>query len=272
MITISKYDERPGVSVSPRESDCAQGWGEVLDVLKERKDARRIAIECFHGVQLEPLKRELVAKLGAELVLESSDALLLAAEIDAKFAAGLTDDPVFGYLTKPKLEEYFDAMKIAEARVKAASTEGRVVAIGIGASLMIDWDLLIYVDVPLGDPDAAAPRTGAEPGHGQRDGAAVVCSTSVRSFWIGARWREKHELFKRVDFWIDGNLVRRAKDDQRRRDAGGAGQTVPQPFLPCRISIRDPGAASGCDGNSTFPGPSNYAWCFNACPKRTAWS
>ena len=55
-----------------------------------------MAIECYPGVQLEPLRRELVAGLKPELVVESAEAMLLPEAIEAKFAPMLGDDPVFG--------------------------------------------------------------------------------------------------------------------------------------------------------------------------------
>ena len=80
------FDKHPAVAISQTESDCALGWSEILDHLHARGDARRIAIECYPGVLIEPLRRELVARLQPERVLESADAMLSAMAIEAKFA------------------------------------------------------------------------------------------------------------------------------------------------------------------------------------------
>lgn len=272
MITISKYEKRPGVAVSPRERDCAQGWGEVLEDLKERRDARRIVIECFHGVQLEPLRRELVAKLGADLVLEAADAMLPAEAIDAKFAARLTDDPVFGFLTKPELEEYFDAEKLRQARQSAAAAPGRVVAIGTGASLLMDWDLLIFVDVTRWEIQMRQ-RRGQAPSLGLDNATERPALLYKRAFFLD--WRavdaRKHELFAKVDFWIDGNLPEHPRMIGGATMQAGLASLCRQPFSP--VPYFDAGPWGGQWMRQNFdlpPGPPNYAWCFNVVPEENS--
>jgi mannose-6-phosphate isomerase class I len=272
LITISKYDKRPGVTVSPVERECAQGWGEILEDLRDRRDARRIAIECFHGVQLEPLKRELVAKLGAELVLDAVDAMLPASAIEAKFAEKLSDDPVFGFLQHPELEEFFDEEKVAQARGVAAATEGRVVAIGTGASLLIDWDLLIYVDVTRWEIQMRQ-RRGEAPSLGLDNATERPALLYKRAFFLD--WRaadaKKHELFPRVDFWIDGNLPEEPAMISGRTMQAGLSKMCEQPFSP--VPYFDAGPWGGQWMRQNFdlpPGPPNYAWCFNVVPEENS--
>ena len=272
MITISKYDKRPGVTVSPVEDDCAQGWGEIREQLRKRADARRIAIECFHGVSLEPLRRELVAKLGAELVLEAADAMLRAKIIEAKWAEKLTDDPVFGFVTKAKLEEFFDEEKVRQARCKAAATEGRVVAIGIGASILLDWDLLIFVDVARWEIQMRQ-RRGLAPSIGLDNATERPASLYKRAFFLD--WRaadaKKHELFKKVDFWIDGNQPEDPLMISGATMQAGLAKVCEQPFSP--VPYFDAGPWGGQWMRQNFdlpPGPKNYAWCFNVVPEENS--
>ena len=258
--------------VSPRERDCAQGWSEVLEDLKECKDARRIVIECFHGVQLEPLRRELVAKLGASLVLESADALLPAEAIDAMFAGKLTNDPVFGFLTKPALEEYFDMEKICQARQAAAAAPGRVVAVGIGASLLMDWDLLIFVDVTRWEIQMRQ-RRGQAPSLGLDNATERPAALYKRAFFLD--WRaldaKKHDLFAKIDFWIDGNLPEHPRMIRGAAMQAGLASLCEQPFSP--VPYFDPGPWGGQWMRQNFdlsPGPPNYAWCFNVVPEENS--
>lgn len=272
MITTSKYDKRPGTTVSGAERECAQGWGEILEDLREHKNARRIAIECFHGVQVEPFKRELVARLGAELVLDAADAMLSSSQIDAKFAERLTDDPVFGFLTKPGLEEYFDENKVAQARRQAAAASGRVVSIGTGASLLLDWDLLIYVDVTRWEIQMRQ-RRGLAASLGMNNATERPAVLYKRAFFLD--WRaiddKKHELFKKVDFWIDGNLVDEPKMIGGAAMQAGLESLCTQPFSP--VPYFDPGPWGGQWMRQNFdlpPGPKNYAWCFNVVPEENS--
>src|ERR1039458_4708486 len=102
--------------MSQTDRDCALGWREILDHLDAHRDTRRIAIECYPGVQLEPLRRELVARLEPELVLQSAEAMLPTLAIEAKFAKALGDDPVFARTIPVLLDEFFDLEKIDHVR------------------------------------------------------------------------------------------------------------------------------------------------------------
>ena len=260
------------MTISPRERDCAQGWGEIIEDLKTHGDARRIAIECFHGVQLEPLKRELVAKLGAELVVDAAEAMLPAETIEAKFAEKLSDDPVFGYLNHARLEEYFDPEKIAQTRSRAAVKVGRVVAIGTGASLLLDWDLLIYVDVSRWEIQMRQ-RRGLAPSIGLDNATQRPAALYKRAFFLD--WRaadaKKHELFKKVDFWVDGNLPEEPAMISGATMQAGLAQLCMQPFSPVPYFDAGPWGGQWMRQNFDLPaGPPNYAWCFNVVPEENS--
>ncbi len=273
MITASKYVKRPGVVVSERERDCAQGWGEILEDLRDRRTARRIAIECFHGVQLGPLMRGLVAKLEAQLVLEAADAMLPAAAIDAKFAAMLMDDPVFGRLTRAKLEEYFDETKVRQARSAADTARRRVVAIGTGATILLpDHDLLIFVDVTRWEIQMRQ-RRGEAPSLGMDNPTERPAKLYKRAFFLD--WRvadaKKHELFGKVDYWIDGNLPEDPVMISGAMMQQGLARLCAQPFSP--VPYFDPGPWGGQWMRQKLdlpPGPTNYAWCFNVVPEENS--
>jgi hypothetical protein len=136
------------VTISPDDREVALGWSEILDRLRKYRECRRIVIECYPGVLLDPLLRELVARMQPDLVFEGAAAMLPASTLEAKFASLLGDDPVFGRLSSVALEEYFDPAKLDAARHTVQNANGRVIAIGVGASLVLpEWDLLIYVDI-----------------------------------------------------------------------------------------------------------------------------
>ncbi len=120
----SNYDKRPSVTISQADADCALGWSEILTVLRAHSGARKIAIECYPGVLIQPLRNQLVAGLAPQLVLESCAAMLAPQEVESKFAAFLGDDPVFGLMTPQALEEFFDPAKVAHSRQIADQTSG----------------------------------------------------------------------------------------------------------------------------------------------------
>lgn len=269
----SNYDKRPGVNISACERDCALGWREIFEDLHPHAGARRIAIECFHGVQLEPLRRELVTRLAPELVLESADAMLPAEAIETKFAALLGNDPVFGRLNRARLEEFFDPEEIAKTQRVAAETKGRVVAIGTGASLLLpDWDLLIFVDVARWEIQQRQ-RRGEAPSLGLDNADDSSASLYKRAFFLD--WRaadsKKHELFNKVDFWIDGNLPEQPVMVSGETMRSALGAVSRQPFELVPYFDAGPWGGQWMRKHFDLPdGPPNYAWCFNCVPEENS--
>ena len=273
MTNKRKYELRPGVTISAAERDCAQGWREVLDILAARGDARRVAIECYPGVQLEPLRRELVAGLKPELVVESAEAMLLPEAIEAKFAPMLGDDPVFARMNLAKLEEFFDAEKVGLAQSAAAQVAGRVVAIGTGATVVMpDWDLLLYVDVARWEIQQRQ-RRGEAPSIGLDNAKEIAAQLYKRAFFLD--WRaadsKRHEIYNKVDFWIDGNLPGQPGMVAGATMRGALEQVTKQPFS--LVPFFDPGPWGGQWMREHFglpEGPPNYAWCFNCVPEENS--
>ncbi len=273
MTEPSSFDKHPAVTISQTDGDCAVGWSEILDRIHAQGNTRRIAIECYPGVLLEPLRRELVARLAPALVLESTEAMLSGLAIEAKFAEILGDDPVFARMTPVELDEYFDPAKIDQARSVADREKGRVIAIGSGAMLLLgEWDLLIYVDVARWEIQQRQ-RRGEAPSLGLANAAAPPGQLYKRAFFLDWRAadRKRRQIFPKVDFWIDGNRPGQPamlSGDVFRAALAAVSQ---RPF--CLIPFFDPGPWGGQWMRRHFdlpPGPANYAWCFNCVPEENS--
>ena len=269
----SNYDKRPAVRISQSESECAAGWREILDGLRAHPSARRIAIECYPGVLLEPLQRELVLGLAPELVMESGSAMLPAQTIEAKFAALLGDDPVFGLMEPRDLEEFFDPAKLVQARHMAQGTRGRVIAIGTGATLLLpDRDLLLYVDVARWEIQQRQRRNEIS-NIGLDNSGELPGQLYKRAFFLDWRSADRHknELYEQVDFWIDGNLPEKPAMVSGEVLRSALAAVSLQPFRV--VPFFDPGPWGGQWMRSHFDlpdGPANYAWCFDCVPEENS--
>ena len=132
MKNSSNYDKRPFITNSPDESQCAAGWDEVIQLLGRHPQARKVAIECYPGVLLEPLLSNLVPSLGAGLVINAAEGMLPASEIEKKFVADLGEDPVFGRMECHLPEEIFEIWSgsaIIYAQESAGDDPGRCIAV-----------------------------------------------------------------------------------------------------------------------------------------------
>jgi hypothetical protein len=269
----SNFNKRPAVTISQSDGDCALGWREITDRLRERGGARRIAIECYPGVLLDPLSSELVSALGDAVLLECAEAMLTPSAIEEKFASVHGDDPVFGQMSPITLDDFFDPEKIDRARRAAASATGRVVAIGTGATLLLpSWDLLIYVDVSRWEIQRRQ-RNGEISNLGLKNAGASAAQLYKRAFFLDWRAadRMRHELYEKVDFWIDGNLPDQPAVLNGKTLQSALFQVTRQPFS--LVPFFDPGPWGGqwMRRNFDLPdGPPNYAWCFNCVPEENS--
>jgi len=273
LIRKSNYEKRPWITISQNEKECAAGWSELNGILAGNRSARTIAIECYPGVLVVPLLKDLVAALHPGLVLESATALLPALELEKKFACVVGDDPVFGRMTPHALEEFFNRDQLSELQGKVESTAGRVVAIGVGATFVLpQHDLLIYVDVARWEIQQRQ-RHGFIPNLGMENAGAPAGLLYKRAFFLDWRAADRHKsaLYPRVDFFIDGNVPDRPAMLAGERLREALADVARRPFRV--VPFFDPGPWGGQWMRRTFDlpdGPPNYAWCFDCVPEENS--
>ncbi len=268
-----KYDKRPSVTISQKDSECPCGWNELAEVLGSYPEAQRIAIECYPGVLPAPILRELIPALHPELLLRSEAAMLPAKEIETKFASILGDDPVFARMEPHDLEEFFDPGLVAAERSKAESSAGRVVAIGTGATIVLpQYDLLIYVDLVRWEIQQRQ-RQGLIGNLGLANAGSPAGQLYKRAFFLDWRAadRRKDDLYARVDFWIDGKNPDRPSMLSGIQLREALVRVSRQPFRV--VPFFDPGPWGGQWMRRKFDlpeGPKNYAWCFDCVPEENS--
>jgi mannose-6-phosphate isomerase class I len=273
LTSASNFNLHPAVTITSTDRDCALGWDEILSDLRAHANARRIVIECYPGVLVEPLRQQLVTHLKPEFLINTADDMLSAPAIESKFAAALGHDPVFARMSPVVLEDFFDPAKAHHTRRIAETVPGRVVAIGTGASLLMPGcDLLIFVDVSRWEIQQRQ-RRGQAPNLGLQNATASPAELYKRAFFLDWRAadRQRHQIYSRVDFFIDGN-----RPDQPAMLSGNTlraalSEVARRPFS--LVPFFDPGPWGGQWMRSHFglpDGPLNYAWCFNCVPEENA--
>ena len=270
---ISEFDLHPAVDVSADQTLCAIDWAEIVDRLAAQHEARRVAIECYPGVLISVLREKLVTAFSPRLVLESHEAMLPAKSIEAKFAQRIGDDRVFARMEPVHLEEFFDEEKIRQARRRAEFEPGRVVALGPGATLLLaQWDLLIYVDVNRWEIQQRQ-RRGEAPSLGLENASGAASELYKRAYFLDWRAADaaRHELYPRVDYWIDGNVPHNPKMLAGTVLRSALAGTAHRPFS--LVPFFDPGPWGGEWMRRHFhlaDGPPNYAWCFDCVPEENS--
>ena len=249
------------------------GWPAIRERLREGQRCRRIAVECYPGVHIPLVCREVSAALPSARLIQPEESMLPGPEVERKFASSLGADPVFGRMSSAGLEEFFDPEKVAAIRGEIATMRSPVIVCGIGATVLLpDFDLLIYVDLSRWEIQQRQ-RRGDASSIGLSGKKASPAELYKRGYFLDWRAadRRRHDLYHRIDFFIDEN-----RPDSPAMVSGdvlraGLAQVVRQPFNV--IPFFDPGPWGGQWMRQKFDlpdGPPNYAWCFNCVPEENS--
>lgn len=259
------YDKRPSV---PGRGDCITGWDAIGGAIRST-GARVIVIESYTGVHRSDLSK-LVDAIAPDHAIDAAQALRPEAEIDAMVYPDVTDDPVFGRITRLSIEDFFDPSALARLSVQAA--KGTVVIYGVGASLVTKGDLLIYADMPrwegtLRQRQAEAANLGAD-NCDEQPGLKYK-----RSFFVDWRLLDRHKrtLYDRMDFVLDTTAAGEPKMIEGTQLRQALNEAAARPFRV--VPYFDPAPWGGewmrkvCDLPAD---PINFGWCFDCVPEENS--
>jgi hypothetical protein len=149
----SKFNNYPSVEVEGRYP-VHHGWNSIAsqllkDAASTGKRRTVIAVEFYPGVLEEEVTRELIAAIRPVLIVEARELLWPEDVIRKLVHPDVTDDRIFGNLTRLSLDAFFDPGKIGKAAGEIGSVqEGIVLVTGTGAVKV--WqspDILVYADM-----------------------------------------------------------------------------------------------------------------------------
>jgi mannose-6-phosphate isomerase class I len=208
------------------------------------------------------------------LWIDSREAMLSAAEIDLLVAPDLGgDDPIFGFLTRLTLDQFFSRDKMSSVRAEIALARGPIVVIGPGASLLApDPAVLVYADLSRWECQARQRRNEVS-NLGVENRILKASLQYKRSYFIDWRVcdRLKQRTMERWDFLLDTCVP----DDPRLLTGKSLrcalAHCVTRPFRV--VPFFDPGPWGGHwmkDVCGLPPDQPNYAWCFDCVPEENS--
>jgi mannose-6-phosphate isomerase class I len=275
----ANYDRFPFVAVPDGEDRCVQGWDAIAARLRrelelKRNDKSVLVVECYAGVNEAQLLAELQARLLPVLAVRASEAMLPPEQIDrlvAPFLGG--DDPVFGWLSGLTLPQFFHPAGVEALRRRIAGvTSGLVLAVGCGASMVADADLLVYADLARWEAQNRFRRDEAS-NLGVVNPALAAGLQYKRAFFVDWRVcdRWKRPLIADWDFVLDSNDPRQPKMAEGEAVRRGLRHAVTRPFRV--VPFFDPAPWGGqwmkevCDLDRSVV---NYGWCFDCVPEENS--
>jgi len=273
--TFNKY---PTVKVEGNYTSQS-GWKTICQKLKQEndrieKDLKIISVETYHGVYDEEIIKELKDGLSPDLFISVNSALLAQDQIKKLVYPDVTDDRIFGYMTRLKIEQFFDPEKTSLLKKQVSQCKkGLVIIYGIGAFLFeVKSDILVYADMARWEIQQRFRRHEIS-NIGVTNHNEDFASQYKQAFFVD--WRVcdklKKTLFDKIDFLLDTNQKDNPKMISGAAHLAGLQEAVSRPFSV--VPFFDPGPWGGqwmkevCGLDESVK---NFAWCFNCVPEENS--
>ncbi|KQC02184.1 class I mannose-6-phosphate isomerase [Pedobacter sp. Hv1] len=277
---VSNYDKFPTIKIDGYPNAGTAGWGQIREILQNKIYAAAtgslvVAVECYPGVIDAHLLPDLIDIFHPSLIIQTSSCMKEVKQLDELLFSDLTDDRIFGFMTRLELSDFFDADLLAAARkTLVQQATGVVLLYGVGATLMANPDICIYADMPRWEAQLRFRRNEVS-NLGVDNLREDPVRQYKRAFFIDWRVcdRWKRKIFEKIDFFLDTTKPNQVKLIDGNAMRIGLKQLTQQPFRV--MPFFDPGPWGGqwmkevCGLDETSP---NYAWCFDCVPEENSLS
>lgn len=274
----SNFNKYPVIEVSNDSNSCFVGWSAIIDTLNTAIHAieaanPKIVIDCYQGVNHEQVITALNNGLKHDQLINSTNAFKGEEQIAEMVYPDVTDDRIFGVMTKLSISDFFDSDKLDSTRKEVAKSKGITVVYGEGAALLVDQpDLIIYLDLArwelqLRMRDAKVDNLGVE------NAGLEFLRQYKQSFFVDWRVLDKHKvsLLNDIDFLIDTNKENQPKMISGEDFLKGLKTATTRPFRV--VPFFDPGPWGGQWLKEVVDldrSKINFAWGFDCVPEENS--
>lgn len=276
----SNFDKYPAISVEESSENCRVGWDSICDAINQEIKKKRevsgnvlLVIDCYQGVDFEGLERQFRSSLDYTSFIVSRNAFKTEQEIKSMISPDLTDDRVFGRITKFTISDYFDRTALDNLKDKIKDSEGVTLVFGEGAAAVAGTgDILVYADMARWEIQLRMRRSEVS-NLGVNNKNEEFSLQYKQGYFVDWRVLDKHKqsLMNQWDYILDTNK----RDDPKLVPAKlvmkGLQIASQRPFRV--VPFFDPGPWGGqwmkevCDLDRSAE---NYAWCFDCVPEENS--
>ena len=268
------YDKAPAISA---DGQCVLGWNSITETLRS-KQQRIVVVECYPGVQDDKLLPALIAGLKPTCVINTAECLKSQESIEAMVYPDVTDDAIFGYLTRLNMEDFFDREKLVAAQGQLLTPglrtqdSGLTLVYGPGASLIAEDGLLIYADMPRWEAQMRFRRH--EVGNlGMNNKDTEASLLYKQAFFVDWRVadRLKRKLLPRISYYLDTTIAAAPKLAVGDAVRAALTRATQRPFRV--VPFFDPAPWGGQWMKEVFdldPQVPNYGWGFDCVPEENS--
>jgi len=276
----SKFNNHPTVEVKNSNYKVENGWDAICKRLNHAisalsKKKKLVVIETYQGVIHDELVSNLKSGLNADKFILAEDYMLPEDEIKKLVFPDVTNDRIFGFLTRLTMDAFFDPEKVKAIQQKIeAIGEGTVVIYGNGAALLCPKpDLMLYADMARWEIQLRMRKHLVDNIGVKNRNTADWMLLYKQGLFVDWRVcdRLKKKLFEQWDFLLDTNKIGQPKLVEGKAIMEGLEIASSRPFSV--VPFFDPGPWGGQwmkEVCNLDPEPQNYAWCFNAVPEENS--
>jgi len=273
----SNFNKYPSVKVRKSSNECFVGWNLIckqLNKLTKNTKKNIYVVECYQGTIEKDILTTLENGIAFDHIFLSGDYMLPEAEILELTKNDVTEDRIFGFLTRLSLIQFFDINKIKSVKNKITDIKtGNILILGIGASFFTDEShTLIYADMARWEIQLRMRRNEVN------NLGISNCTDSFekqykRGYFVDWRALDRHKkkLIDNWDFILDTNTPGQPKLVSGAIVREGLTKAAHQPFSPVPYFDAGPWGGQwmkevcGLDKDTD-----NYAWCFNCVPEENS--
>ena len=275
---MTKFNNNPFINVKGN-FEVKKGWDNITSEIKANKEkinkeVKVIIVEYYQGVLEYETTEALVNGLKPDLLIETNNLMLSEETIRELVYPDVTDDRIFGYMTRLNIDAFFDPQKVTGAQTLINSLKkGTVLIIGTGAALIAkSYDLLIYADMARWEIQLRM-RKHLVNNIGVNNKHKDWMSQYKQGYFVDWRIcdRLKKILMHKWDFVLDTNNDKHPKIISGKAVLEGLKTCLNRPFSV--VPFFDPGVWGGqwmrekCNLDKSVE---NYAWCFNCVPEENS--
>ena len=273
------FNKSPYIQVNGTDGECFAGWDgitrELNRALSAAGNARNVVVlETYQGVHDEEILEAVVPGCHIDAVFHTRDIFLSEEKINALVYPDLTDDRIFGYLSRLNMIDFMDheMLEVMQTVLKEKHS-GNILVYGHGASLVApDPDLLVYADMARWEIQLRMRRDEVS-NLGVDNREETFEQQYKRGFFLDWRVcdRLKKKLMHRWDYVLDTNLRDHPKMLTGRAMNRALSHAYTRPFSV--VPYFDPGPWGGQWMKETLDldrEAENYAWCFNCIPEENS--
>ena len=274
----TEFKKFPSVKM-PDNFKCYSGWEIICnqvndDLNKIQKPKKIVVVEFYHGVNEDEFFKEFNNRLQPSLFIDSKHAFKTENEINKLVFPDVTDDRIFGFMTRLNLDDFLNKEKIKQLNTSIENAENGIILVsGIGASIICkNWDILIYADMARWEIQQRM-RNNEVNNIGVNNKELDINFLYKQGYFVD--WRvcdkQKKKTMNQWDYVLDSNSTLQPKMLKGKTYLEGLSLSNKQPFSV--VPFFDPGVWGGqwmkevCDLDRS---EQNYAWCFNCVPEENS--